>query len=128
MEHLEFSSGPRPLGPYSSAVRVGGLIFFSGILPVEPESGKLISEPLSEATERILRNLKMMLLEMGLTPAHVVKTTIYTTKLEEFGNINDAYRRFFEENGGLFPARTTVGVASLPMGATLEMDFIVSAI
>lgn len=125
MEILRFKNGPKPVGPYSQAVKVGNLIFFSGILPIVPNTGELIIDDVSKATEQILRNLEIMLSEIGLSLSNVVKTTIYTTKLEEFVKINETYEKFFSQHAPNYPARTTVGVSQLPKGAMVEMDFVV---
>ncbi|MFN6991462.1 MAG: Rid family detoxifying hydrolase [Fervidobacterium sp.] len=125
MEHLVFQKGPKAVGPYSSAVRAGNFIFFSGILPIIPETGELIVEDVAKASEQILKNLNDMLSEIGLSPKNVVKTTIFTTKLEEFGKINTVYEKFFTQYTNRFPARSTVGVNTLPKGAFVEMEFIV---
>lgn len=128
MEVLTFSKGPKAVGPYSSAVRVGNLIFFSGILPINPENGELVNESIEKAAEQILKNLSAMLSELGLTLKNVVKTTIFTTRLDEFSKINEIYQKYFENQTSVFPARSTVGVASLPKGALIEMEFVVEAI
>lgn len=127
MEILKFEKGPKAVGPYSSAVKVGNLIFFSGILPIDPESGELVNDSVEHATEQILKNLSLMLSEIGLSLKNVVKTTIFTTKLDEFAKINEVYQKHFEAITKDFPARSTVGVASLPKGALVEMEFIVEA-
>lgn len=125
MEHLFFKNGPKAVGPYSSAVKSGNLIFFSGILPIVPETGEIIVEDIEKSTEQILLNLNSMLSEIRLTPRNIVKTTIFTTKLQEFGKINEIYERFLSSYTNKFPARSTVGVQSLPKGACVEMEFIV---
>lgn len=127
MEILKFEKGPKAVGPYSSAVKVGNLIFFSGILPIDPESGELVNDSVEHATEQILKNLSLMLSEIGLSLKNVVKTTIFTTKLDEFAKINEVYQKHLEAITKDFPARSTVGVASLPKGALVEMEFIVEA-
>ncbi len=122
MEVLTFKSAPQAVGPYSIAVKSGNLIFFSGQLPIVSETGELIVDDIEKATERILINLSKMLEELGLSMKHVVKTTIFTTKLEDFTKINEVYKTFFKEN---YPARSAIGVAQLPKGATIEMEFVV---
>jgi len=84
MEVLKFENGPKAVGPYSSAMKVGNLIFFSGVLPIVPETGALLTEDVSKATQQILKNLAAMLSEIGLSLKNVVKTTIFTTQLEDF--------------------------------------------
>jgi len=127
MEVLKFEKGPKAVGPYSSAVKVGNLIFFSGILPINPETGELVNDSVENATEQILKNLNIMLSEIGLSLKNVVKTTIFTVKLEEFSKINEVYQKYFESFTKDFPARSTVGVSSLPKGALVEMEFVVEA-
>ncbi len=122
MEVLTFKSAPQAVGPYSIAVKSGNLIFFSGQLPIVSETGELIVDDIEKATERILINLSKMLEELGLSMKNVVKTTIFTTKLEDFTKINEVYKTFFNEN---YPARSAIGVAQLPKGATIEMEFVV---
>lgn len=125
MEVLKFENGPKAVGPYSSAMRSGNLIFFSGILPVVPETGELLIEDISKATQQVLKNLAAMLSEIGLSLKNVVKTTIFTTQLEDFSKINDAYEGVFKAYTDKYPARSAVGVKALPKGATIEMEFIV---
>ncbi len=125
MEILKFLSGPKAVGPYSTAVKSGNLIFFSGILPIVPETGELITGDIKKATEQILKNVESMLSEINLSPMKIVKTTIFTTKLEEFTQINECYEKFFNKFTNNYPARSTVGVQSLPKGATVEIEFIV---
>ncbi|NPU88437.1 MAG: RidA family protein [Fervidobacterium sp.] len=125
MEVLKFEKGPKAVGPYSSAVKVGNVIFFSGILPINTETGELVNDSVENATEQILKNLSTMLSEIGLSLKNVVKTTIFTVKLEEFSKINEVYQKYFENFTKDFPARSTVGAASLPKGALVEMEFIV---
>ncbi|WP_448374410.1 Rid family detoxifying hydrolase [Fervidobacterium sp.] len=125
MEFLKFQNGPKAVGPYSSAVKSGNFVFFSGILPIIPGTGELILDNVEQATEQILKNLEVMLSELGLSLKNVVKTTIFTTRLEEFAKINEVYQKYFERVTESFPARSTVGVASLPKGALVEMEFVV---
>ncbi|MEN3043290.1 MAG: Rid family detoxifying hydrolase [Fervidobacterium sp.] len=125
MEVLRFNRGPKVIGPYSSAVKSGNLIFFSGILPMIPETGEMVTNDIAKATKQILENLLVMLEQIGLSPRQVVKTTIFTTKLDEFSKINEVYEEFFKSYTENYPARSTVGVQSLPKNATVEMEFIV---
>lgn len=125
MEVLRFNKGPKAIGPYSSAVKSGNLIFFSGILPIIPETGEVVTNDIAKATKQILENLLVMLEQIGLSPRHVVKTTVFTTKLDEFSKINEAYEEFFKSYTENYPARSTVGVQSLPKNVTVEMEFIV---
>lgn len=125
MEVLKFENGPKAVGPYSSATKTGNLIFFSGILPIVPESGELVVDDISKATQQVLKNLAAMLSEIGLSLKDVVKSTIFTTQMEEFSKINEAYENAFRAYTDKYPARSAVGVKALPKGATIEMEFIV---
>ncbi|HCI30008.1 MAG TPA: Rid family detoxifying hydrolase [Fervidobacterium sp.] len=127
MEVLRFEKGPKAVGPYSSAVKSGNLIFFSGILPIIPETGEIITDDVSKAVEQILRNLSAMLSEIGLSLSNVVKSTIFTTQLDEFPRINETYGRVFKDYVDEYPARSAVGVKALPKGATVEMEFVIEA-
>jgi 2-iminobutanoate/2-iminopropanoate deaminase len=114
---------PEAIGPYSHAVAAGGLLFCSGQVPLDPESGALVGETAAEQAAQCLRNLAAVCAAAGTSLDQAVRLTIYTTVLEEFGTINDAYGAFFESDP---PARAAVGVASLPKGALVEIDAVVA--
>ncbi len=114
---------PRPLGPYSLFCVAGDFVFVSGLLGIDPVMGMLGSEP-KEEMRIILKNLQRIILPLGLSPADVVKATIFSTRLDVFGELNDVWEEFFSRFSDHLPARSTVGVASLPRGATLEVEFI----
>lgn len=111
------------IGPYSLAVRHGSLLFCSGMLPMDPSSGELVVGSLADETEQCLRNLAIVCDAGGSDMSQVLRTTIYTTMLEGFAEINEAYGGYFSETP---PARATVGVAELPKGARVEIDAIVA--
>jgi len=112
---------PQPIGPYSQAVESGGFIFCSGQVAIVPSSGKLLDGDARAQTEQILRNLGEVLRSAGLSHADVVKTTIFLVSMEDFPAVNAAYVNAFGETK---PARSTVAVAGLPLGARVEIDAI----
>ncbi len=114
--------GARPIGPYSPAVRVpGGLVFFSGQIPIDPETGGLVGPDIQSQTRRCLENLQILLEAAGLNFSHVVKTTVYLVDMTDFSAMNEVYATFFPQDP---PARTTVAVAALPRGARIEIEAI----
>jgi 2-iminobutanoate/2-iminopropanoate deaminase len=114
---------PAALGPYSHAVRAGGLLFCSGQLPLDPESETLVGEEVGDQVRRCLENLSVVCAAAGAQLADAVRITVYMTDLESFNELNDAYAEAFE---GDPPARVTVGVAALPRGAQVELDAVVA--
>lgn len=114
--------GPKALGPYSTANIAGGLCFISGMLGVDPESGKL-PEGVEAQAKQSLANLGAVLGELDLTPQSVLKTTVFLQDLGDFGKVNAIYADFF---GADFPARSCVEVAKLPMNALVEIEAIAS--
>jgi len=115
---------PAAVGPYSHAVRSRGLLFCSGQIPIDPESGELVGEDdVAAQTKRCLENLSVVCAAAGTQLAEAVKVTIYTTDMEAFGAINDAYGEHFS---GDPPARVAIGVAALPKGAKVEIEAVVA--
>ena len=112
---------PRPGGPYAQAVLAGGLLYGAGQLGLDPLSGQMVSGGAVEQAGQALANIGAVLSAGGLTPADVVKVTIYMTDLADFAAVNTVYAGFFPASP---PARTTVQVAALPLGGKVEMDFI----
>ena len=107
--------------PYSQAVVWDDLVFVSGQVPLDPETGQMVEGGIREQAERVLRNLEAILEEAGSSLDNLVKTTIFIVDFGDFGDLNDVYRRFVGENP---PARATVEIKSLPQGALLEIDAI----
>ena len=110
-----------PVGPYNHAVRVGDLLFCSGQIPLDPATGQLVSGDIKVQTERVLENVKSVLADQKLTFANVVKSTVFMTNLGDFAAMNEVYARYFTAD---FPARSTVQVAALPRGASVEIEVI----
>ena len=114
--------GPKAIGPYSTANICGSLCFLSGMLGIDPASGKL-PEGAVEQARQALNNLGAVLGELNLTPKAVLKTTVFLKNLDDFGAVNAVYADFF---GADFPARSCVEVARLPMNALVEVEAIAS--
>jgi 2-iminobutanoate/2-iminopropanoate deaminase len=115
---------PAAIGPYSQAVRHGNLLFCSGQIPLDAASGELVGGSLADETTRCLENLSAVCRAAGTSLRRAVRLTIYTTQLDGFAEINDAYGAFFPDDAP--PARAAIGVAALPKGANVEIDAIVA--
>jgi len=118
---------PAAIGPYSHAVLVdlgagGGLLFCSGQIPLDPETGELVGGTAGEQARRCLENLRAVCAAAGTTLERAVRVTLYLTDLGEFGEVNEVYGSFFGDEP---PARVTVGVAALPKGARVEVEAVV---
>ncbi len=123
MHQIVSSNAPAPIGPYSQAVAHVGLLFVSGQIPIEPQTGERVADSIESQAEQALRNLACILEEGGSSWAKVLRVTVYMTDLREFARFNKVYERML---GGAKPARSTVQVAALPLGARLEIDAIAS--
>ena len=111
--------GPRAIGPYSTAVMQGGTCYLSGMIPVDPATGKLAAEDVAGQARQVFENVKTVLEELGLSPADILKTTVFLTDLSAFGAVNEVYAAYF---GPDYPARSCVQVSALPMGAQIEVE------
>jgi len=123
------SAAPAAIGPYSQAVlldlrAIDGLLFCSGQIPLDPQTGEIACEDLAGQTTRCLRSLQAICEQAGADLAQAARLTIYTTDLSSFAQINAAYGAFFSSQP---PARVTIGVAELPRGAKVEIEAIVAA-
>ena len=114
---------PAAAGPYSHAVKTGGLLFCSGQTGIDPNSGKLVGESAGEQAGRCLENLAIVCAAAGATLADAVRIGVFVTDMATFKEVNAVYEGFFL---GAPPARTTVGVAALPLGAAVEMDAVIA--
>jgi 2-iminobutanoate/2-iminopropanoate deaminase len=108
-------------GPYNHGVRVGDLLFCAGQIPLDPATGNLVSGDIKAQTERVLQNVKAILDDQNLTFANVVKSTVFLTNLADFAGMNEVYANYFTVD---FPARSTIQVAALPKGASVEIEVI----
>ncbi len=109
------------VGPYNHAVRVGDLLFCAGQIPLDPATGNLVSGDIKAQADRVLQNVKAILDDQGLTFANVVKSTVFLTNLADFAGMNEVYAKYFTAD---FPARSTIQVAALPKGASVEIEVI----
>ncbi len=112
---------PKPVSAYSQAIQSGSLLFLAGQIPLDPATGKLVSGTIAEETERVLANVLAVLSAAGATLENVVKTTVYLTNMTDFAAFNEVYSRHFVHEP---PARTTVAVLALPLGARVEIEVI----
>ena len=120
---VEAEGAPEAIGPYNHAVQAGGLLFCSGQVPLDPDSGEIVGETPAEQAVQCLKNLTAVCEAAGATLGKAVRLTIYTTQLDQFAEINEAYAGYFPDD---HPARAAVGVAALPKGALVEIDAIVA--
>jgi 2-iminobutanoate/2-iminopropanoate deaminase len=123
-EPISTKGAPAAIGPYSQAIRAGGLVFLSGQIPLDPVSGQMIDGDIAAQTERVMKNLGAVLEAAGCTFDDVVRTTIFLTSLADFQVVNECYGGYFH---AVPPARATVQVAALPRGAKVEIDAIAVA-
>jgi 2-iminobutanoate/2-iminopropanoate deaminase len=118
-------NAPPAVGPYSQAIRVGELLFCSGQIPLDPaDPNRPVSGDIRAQTERVLLNVQAILEDQGLTFGHVVKATVFLTNLADFSGMNEVYARFFTTDP---PARSTIQVAALPRGASVEIEVVAHA-
>lgn len=112
---------PKPIGPYSQAVQYGNLVFTSGQIPIDPATGELVTGDIVQETEQVFANLAAVLAAAGTELGRAVKTTVFLTDMGLFGKVNEVYARHFREP---FPARSTVQVAALPKGVSIEIEVV----
>lgn len=118
-EQIKTSSAPAAIGPYSQAIASGNLVFASGQIALDPASGELSQGDVREQTRRVLENLKAVLSAAGSSLEHVVKTTVFLTRMADFAAMNEVYAEYFTQSP---PARSTIAVAELPRGAQVEIE------
>jgi 2-iminobutanoate/2-iminopropanoate deaminase len=122
---ISTAGAPKAVGPYSQAVVAGGLVFASGQVPLDPRTGKLIeSDVVGDHVRQVMENLKAVLEAAGSSLAQAVKATIYLADIADFPEVNRAYAAYFGQDP---PARATVQVGALPLGARVEIDVIAVA-
>ena len=120
---IHTKDAPAAIGPYSQAVRTGNLLFVSGQIPMDPETGTVIIGGIEAATHKVMKNIESILNEAGGTFDNIVKTTIFLKSMEDFTEINAVYGSYFSGN---FPARETVEVSRLPKDVEIEISVIAS--
>ena len=120
-QYIQTNAAPAPIGPYNQAVMAGNLLFISGQIALEANTGKLINTSIEDETHQVMNNLKAILYEAKLDFSHVVKSTIFLTDMALFGAVNEIYAKYFKGN---FPARETVAVKGLPRNVNVEIAMI----
>ncbi len=113
-----------PAGPFSQAIEAAGFLYVSGQVGQDPATGRVVEGGIVAETERVFRNLSAVLRAAGKSFEHVVRAGVYLTSMSDFGAMNGIYAKHFRQP---FPARTTIGVAALPLGACVEIDLVVKA-
>jgi 2-iminobutanoate/2-iminopropanoate deaminase len=121
---ISTTAAPAAIGPYSQAVRVGGMLFTSGQVALDPATGQLVPGGIKEQTVRVLENLKAVLAKAGIDMVHVVKTTVFLKDMKDFAAMNEIYATYLAPEGIVPPARSTVQVAALPKDALVEIEVI----
>lgn len=119
---IESKKAPKALGPYSQAISFDQLIFVSGQLPIDPQTGKLIEGSITDLTRLILKNIQVILEEANSSLENILRTEVFLKDLKNFQEMNAEYARHFQ--GETPPARQTIQVADLPFGAALEISCI----
>jgi len=123
-EVVSTENAPGAIGPYSQAIKVNGMVFCSGQIPIDPATGQFVSDDVAAQTEQVLKNLDAVLQAAGSSLGSVVKTTVFLADMNDFASMNDVYGQFFSENK---PARATVQAARLPRDAKVEIECIAAA-
>lgn len=121
LEILHSDSAPAAIGPYSQAVKCGGMLFCSGQIPLDPATGEMVSGDVTVQAERVMNNIAAVLTAAGIGFDDVIKTTIFLVDMADFAAVNAVYGNRFPSHK---PARSTVAVKSLPRGALLEIEVI----
>lgn len=118
---IHTDSAPAAIGPYSQAIQIGGLLFVSGQVPIDPSTGAIVEGDIKAQAQQSLNNLKAILNAAGTNMGAVVKTTVFLADMNDFAAMNEVYAQFFQEP---FPARSAVQVARLPKDAKVEIEAI----
>lgn len=120
MEKVSTNLAPKAIGPYSQAVKVGGMVYTSGQIPLDPVSGSIVGEDISCQTEQVMKNLSAVLAAAGSSLKKAVKTTCFLANIADFAAFNEVYAKYITEA----PARSCVAVKDLPKGALVEVEVI----
>ena len=121
MKKIHTEKAPAAVGPYSQAVKVGNLLFTSGMIPIDPATNTLVEGGIEVQAERALENVKALLEASGTSLDKVIKTVVFIKNMDDFAKVNEIYAKYFTEN---FPARSCVEVARLPKDVLIEMEAI----
>ncbi len=117
------NKAPEPVGPYSQAIQINGMMYCSGMIPINPENGDILKGSVAEQAEQVLSNIKNFLEDTDLSLSKVVKTMVFLTDMSKFGEFNEVYSKYFNEGK---PARSCVAVSQLPKGVDVEVEVIVA--
>lgn len=120
-EQVKTDHAPAAIGPYSQAIKAGGMVFAAGQIPLDPATGQIVSGDIQAQTTRVLENVRAVLAAAGASFETVVKTTVFLKSMSDFAAMNEVYARYFT---GVAPARSTVAVVDLPRGALVEIECI----
>ncbi len=120
-KNISTTDAPAAIGPYSQAVEVNGMLFISGQIPINPQSGKIESDTIERQAEQVFANINAILTAAGYGFADVVKTTVFISDMALFPALNDVYKRYYSND---CPARSTIAVKGLPLGALVEIETI----
>ena len=123
-EVVSTGAAPGAIGPYSQAIKVNGMVFCSGQIPIDPSTGQFASEDVTGQTEQVLKNLSAVLEAAGSSLEQVVKTTVFLADMNDFAAMNEVYGKYFSTNK---PARATVQAARLPRDARVDIECIAAA-
>ena len=115
--------GPKAIGPYSTAAILDGICYLSGMIPVDPATGKLAASDVGGQARQVFENIKTVFEELDASMADILKTTVFLTDLGTFGAVNEIYAEYF---GPDYPARSCVQVSALPLGAQIEVEAVAS--
>ena len=121
MKEIQSTAAPAAIGPYSQAIEANGMVFASGQIPIDPATDQFVPGGIKEQTRQALTNARNILAEAGTDLAHVVKTTVFLSDMDNFAAMNEVYAQFFEQP---YPARAAVAVKTLPKGALVEVECI----
>ena len=122
MKEIIFTEkAPKPIGPYSQAIKIGNSLFISGQIPVDPKSGELVEGDIRAQTHQVLKNIKAIVEAAGGTLNNVIKVTVYLDDMDDFAEMNEVYSQYFSESK---PARTTIEVSRLPKNVKIEIEAI----
>lgn len=122
MKRLSSENGPKAIGAYSVATKVGNIVYTSGQLGMNPSTGELISDSIEDQTQQALTNIKTILEENSSVMKNIIKSTVYLNDINDFKAFNQVYAEFFDKED--FPSRTAIEVAALPLNAKIEIEVI----
>ena len=121
MEKITTPSAPAAIGPYSQAIIANGMLYASGQIPVDPQTGNIVSGGIEAQTHQAFANVRNLVEAAGITMSHVVKVTVYMADMADFATVNTIYEQYFTAP---YPARSAVAVKQLPKGALIEIETI----